>query len=225
MLENMNEVDARKFNDGIAKNGHPLLLWDSYESIQIVKWMDEFLSEYVKPNKRLLDLGCGSGKHTYKAELLGLECTGIDISDEMIRRANENKNRLLAKSKFINGSYYNLQMEDNYFDYVLFPKNIIECSYTEFEKLINEIYRILNDVGLLFITMKDDKTENRIKYSQSGERISKVNIPDVGAYDYPTYFWTIGFVLFIASKKFVLLDTKTMGEIKESRLLVFMKKR
>ena len=46
------------------------------------------ISEHVS-GKRALDFGCGTGRSARFLEKLGFDTTGIDISEEMIRRARE----------------------------------------------------------------------------------------------------------------------------------------
>lgn len=43
----------------------------------------------LNPGKRILDIGCGSGKYVVECAKCGAEVTGIDISEEMIRLAKQ----------------------------------------------------------------------------------------------------------------------------------------
>ncbi|MBL3658628.1 class I SAM-dependent methyltransferase [Fulvivirga sediminis] len=42
-----------------------------------------------QPGERILDVGCGTGELTYEISKLGAEVKGIDLSEDMIKRAKE----------------------------------------------------------------------------------------------------------------------------------------
>jgi ubiquinone/menaquinone biosynthesis C-methylase UbiE len=44
--------------------------------------------EYNK-NARILDIGCGTGRHSIELTKRGYRVTGIDLSDSMLKRAKE----------------------------------------------------------------------------------------------------------------------------------------
>jgi SAM-dependent methyltransferase len=52
----------------------------------------DFLAQVLdlQPGMRLLDVGCGPGRHSYELARLGIEVHGIDISERFIALAREN---------------------------------------------------------------------------------------------------------------------------------------
>src|SRR5512142_1244404 len=79
----------------------------------------------LRPGERVLDLGCGAGWATrLLARLVGDgprghgQVVGIDISDEMIRRARAGS-REFENIMFVWGSAEKIPWEENYFDKVL----------------------------------------------------------------------------------------------------------
>ena len=66
--------------------------------------------------------------------------TGIDSSNIMIEHANKVVKIKNSKCKFILGNYNNLQqLGGHLFDVVIFPNNIVECSYAEFENICEQV--------------------------------------------------------------------------------------
>jgi len=47
----------------------------------------EYLAEVLSGHRRVLDLGCGTGRHAIGLAKLGFEVTGLDVSDYALRRA------------------------------------------------------------------------------------------------------------------------------------------
>src|SRR3954463_6730560 len=71
----------------------------------------------VKPTDRVLDLGCGSGWATrlIAKRFHPKKIVGIDISDEMVRRAEE-QSKGIANIEFRQGAAEEIPAADNSFD-------------------------------------------------------------------------------------------------------------
>lgn len=54
------------------------------------KQVDILLKKYGKNIKKIMNYGCGTGKHDIELTKLGYNCSGIDISQIMINLAKEN---------------------------------------------------------------------------------------------------------------------------------------
>lgn len=52
------------------------------------KQIDDLIKKYGNHIFKVLDFGCGTGKHDIELKKLGYYCTGIDLSPEMIEIAN-----------------------------------------------------------------------------------------------------------------------------------------
>ncbi len=73
---------------------------DSDEALNLIKNLDKILSSEVE---KVLDVGCGAGRHVVAWEKLGYKASGFDLSSESIR---------LAKSKPSNADFRVLDMRD-----------------------------------------------------------------------------------------------------------------
>jgi ubiquinone/menaquinone biosynthesis C-methylase UbiE len=224
----MSEELAKKMSNAIAQTEHDLLKFETELSQKRIEWIDKYLLEYLKKGGILVDLGCGSGKQMFKIEKLGINVIGIEISEGMIKWAERNKKLLKSNAKIIEASYFNIPLKNNSVDYVLFPLNIVECSYNEFEKVVNEVLRIMNNKGKFFMTMQENikrqnVTTEKDKYNvMEGCYNGEISTPNENDIKYPTYMWTIAFAHYIISKKLKLKDIIKM-ENEETYLLTYEK--
>lgn len=204
----MNVKTAQAVSDAIGERPHPLLDFRSEEARSRTRWMVAFLAKYLNPGHSLLDVGCGSGKHTFQAQDLGVQATGIDCSRQMIWRANEVKVSLRSPAEFLLTDYTALPFGDDTFDFALFPKNIVECSYSDYERVLAEVKRILRKNGVFFVTMRDAigrSSPSPKEYDvPSGKQAGQVNIPGKASLAYPTWFWTVAFANHVSSRYFSL---------------------
>ena len=109
----------------------------------------------LRPGERVLDLGCGSGWATrLLARLVGEgpegfgQVVGLDISDEMVRRARA-ASRDLDNILFVTGSAQQIPWEENFFDKVLSVESFYY--YPDQERVLGELFRVMAPRGRLFI--------------------------------------------------------------------------
>jgi len=105
--------------------------------------------------KKILDLGCGSGRHTVYLAKCDFKVYGIDIAKYGIRIARKwlKEKKLKAYLK-IGDIYQTLPYGDNSFDAVISVQTLHHGKIEKIRKLIREIERILKSRGLLFITVR-----------------------------------------------------------------------
>ena len=99
----------------------------------------------IKPGDTVVDLGSGAGNDVFIARsIVGEEgtVTGIDLTQDMIDRANENKKRLgYDNVEFRLGDIEALPLEDNSADVVV--SNCVLNLVPDKKKAYEEIYRVL----------------------------------------------------------------------------------
>ena len=99
----------------------------------------------TKPNKKILDIGCGWGKiANYISKKTNCSVTGITISDEQVKFANKNYDKNKNKIKIINIDYRNLH--DN-FDYIYSIEMFEAVRYENYDSFFQMIKRCLNPSG------------------------------------------------------------------------------
>jgi SAM-dependent methyltransferase len=105
----------------------------------------------LSPNSRVLDLGCGFGRHTIELSRKGFDMVGLDLSMPLLQRALADAQRRNLVIKFIHGDMRQLNF-DAIFDGVI-------CLHTSFGyfndqanfKVLQGIYRALKPGGRLLI--------------------------------------------------------------------------
>lgn len=103
-------------------------------------------------NKKILDIGCGSGGLTFKLfkSLRNSEVIGVDFNEKAIKSANIRlKREKLKKLKFMSGDAENIVFNDNEFDIVI-ALDMLDHLFDPEKCLIN-IRKILKKNGYAII--------------------------------------------------------------------------
>lgn len=112
-----------------------------------------------KGAKKVLDLGCGSGRHIVYLAKRGFEVYGIDIAPEGIKITKDwlRKEKLKANLK-IGNIYKKLPYPNNFFDALISTQTLHHNRIGNIRKLIKEMERILKPGGFIFITVSKKKS-------------------------------------------------------------------
>ncbi|MBZ9569409.1 class I SAM-dependent methyltransferase [Patescibacteria group bacterium] len=104
--------------------------------------------------KKVLDLGCGSGRHIVYLAKHGFEVYGIDIAPKGIRITQSwLKKEKLSSNLKVNNIYKKLPYPNNFFDALISTQALHHNKIRNIRKLIKEIERILKPKGFIFITV------------------------------------------------------------------------
>lgn len=110
--------------------------------------------------KNVLDLGCGSGRHTVYLAKHGFKVYGIDIAPKGIKIAKDWLKEEKVKADLKIGSIYRkLPYQDNFFDAVISTQTIHHERIKNVRKAIKEVERVLKPKGLLFVTVPKGRKE------------------------------------------------------------------
>ena len=93
--------------------------------------------------KNALDVACGIGNDSVPIRLAGIDYTGVDRTEAMLRRARKK----FPGIRVMTGDIYKLQFPDSAFDMVLCSDLLIHLPV--FEEAVRELYRVTRKVLVL----------------------------------------------------------------------------
>ncbi len=109
--------------------------------------LEEFL-RYVKPQGKILDAGCGSGRDTLYFLNKGLDVVSLDASDEMVRLSSE-----LTGQKTIKMRFQDIRFNGE-FDGVWACASLLHVSRDEIYIVIQRIANSLKSEGIFYASFK-----------------------------------------------------------------------
>src|SRR4030043_1516172 len=76
----------------------------------------DFIEKELNYNKKLkiLDVGCGTGRHSIELTKRGYDITGIDLSDSQLKRAKEKASEQNLKISFIKMDARNISFKEKF---------------------------------------------------------------------------------------------------------------
>ncbi len=132
---------------------------------------------------KILDHGCGTGRHTSFLLEHGFKVWGCEISENALKIVKE----MIKEVEFKKCDMTFLPYENNFFDGVLSHFVINHGKIADIRKAISEIYRVLRDKGMLFLAVPSIKHQE----SHTGEEIepnTKINIDSIDG-DLPHHYF------------------------------------
>ncbi|MCF6240444.1 MAG: class I SAM-dependent methyltransferase [Bacteroidales bacterium] len=103
--------------------------------------------KYLPKGSIILEGGCGTGQQVFKLQKSAYKVIGIDYAEKTVKIVKQAKPELDIRL----GDVRRLDFDNNYFDgYWSF--GVIEHFYNGYDEIINEMYRVLNPGGYLFVT-------------------------------------------------------------------------
>lgn len=115
-------------------------------------------TKYLKPNANVLDLGCGHGRDCKYFEEHGFDTTGIDLSENMLKVARD----ICNKSNLICMDINDVCDKDWKFDGIWACASLYHLDKSKFNNLINNLHKIINKNGIVYIAMKKGSGERYI---------------------------------------------------------------
>jgi len=117
------------------------------------------LKEFTRHHCQLiLDLGCGNGRHTVALTKEGFNTIGLDISSSGLRLSSEWLGEEGLQAGLVNADARNFfPFKANSFDGLLSTQVIHHALLSEVRTTIAEIWRVLAEDGIAFVTVAGRK--------------------------------------------------------------------
>lgn len=109
-----------------------------------------------KSNK-ILDLGCGAGRHVYFMASENIDAYGIDISKNGIDYTKKILENSGLNANVRVASVDNIPYKDNYFDGIVSYGVLYYCNMNEIKKSVAEIRRVLKPGGKALLVVRNTK--------------------------------------------------------------------
>ncbi|MCS0674057.1 class I SAM-dependent methyltransferase [Cytobacillus firmus] len=174
--------NIRKFWDEQANQYGDSSLATSPDTIAFNLELEE-LKKNISNGCKVLDIGCGNGIKGIKlAETFDIDYTGIDFSEEMVKKANTNlkinKNNIKGHIKFVKGDVLHLKeyVQDSY-DIVITSRCLINLISIEDQiKAITNIYQILKDKGIYLMIENSMQSLNNLNAVRETFGLEGINV-------------------------------------------------
>ena len=126
-------------------------------TVQEIDFIEKELS--LLSGLSIIDIGCGTGRHSIELAKRGYDVTGLDISDKMLDEAREKAENLGLKIDFIHRDATNFNL-DKIFDLAICLcegafglLGLDEEPFLRDLKILNNIHEILKNEAYLFMTV------------------------------------------------------------------------
>jgi len=144
-MRNPNDITAKYYD----------LVSSPFKGTEISQEEIELVKKLVKPKGRILDIGCGTGRHLLPLSKVGFVLTGIDSSLSMLEVLFEKEPILREKGRVVNANFlgYVFAPEDKFDLIILFWNVFNEICLTQksARKFLVKCIGLLNTGGKILI--------------------------------------------------------------------------
>lgn len=135
-------------------------LW--YPREELVKFVARYIKRRVNINSyiikyvanRVLDVGCGNGRHVVFFAEQGFKVSGIDISNEAVEIAQAWLQQKGLSADLITGNATDLPYENETFDVIVSDGVLDHVVMKDADNIISEIKRVLVPNGFFFLKLR-----------------------------------------------------------------------
>ena len=147
--------------------------WDWEKVTELGYWGEPSAESYFYAEKwkrekrtRVLDLGCGLGRHSFLFARYGFEVSAIDTSEKAVQSVAAQSESMGLGIRCDVGDMHDLPYDDDSFDCIFAYLSISHTDSEGIKKVLHEIRRTLADGGAVFMTLcsKDTWSFTNPKY-------------------------------------------------------------
>jgi ubiquinone/menaquinone biosynthesis C-methylase UbiE len=128
--------------------------------------------------RRVLDLGCGAGRHTVYLAREGFEVHGCDIAENGLAHTREWLAREKLSAELKQGDIAQIPYPDDFFDAAISVYVIYHKTFAEMQRVVAEIHRVLKRGGIALVSLQ---SKRGWRYGQGKAIETDTFVLDVGA--------------------------------------------
>lgn len=158
--------------------------WNKYYTYRRyqVRYPDSSLVSFVYRNfsvsDKILDLGCGAGRHVKFLAENGFEVYATDFSPNAVRVAKQILEDANLTAEITLGTIDNIEYADNYFDGIICYGVFLYNDEEKILKAAKEIYRVLKDGAKAYIVLRNIYDYRYVNNSKISKYIALINEKD-----------------------------------------------
>src|SRR6266852_892363 len=115
----------------------------------VVDFADELKREGVK---RVLDLGCGAGRHSILLGKAGFQVVALDISETALKTLDGRlKTASIDNVTLVNHEMWELPFIDDYFEGVICTNVLHHGKLVQIRQATREVHRVMRKASLVFV--------------------------------------------------------------------------
>ncbi|HEX2981752.1 MAG TPA: class I SAM-dependent methyltransferase, partial [Anaerolineaceae bacterium] len=159
--------------------------WDTLFKQSEMRWIDphpwvvDFVEQWIRfPGARVLDLGCGAGRHLVYLARRGFRVTGLDVSPTGLAYAREWLEREGLQAELDQHDMLELPYPTNHFDALISILVIYHNPLDSIRKTIAEAHRVLRPGGMALLTFL---SKRGWRYGSGTQIEADTFLPDGGA--------------------------------------------
>ncbi len=162
------EVYSKHLFEIWLKQAHPL----------IKDWFQKeitYLEKSITPHSKVLDIGCGFGRHIKIIAPFSREVIGVDNNEDMIQKAKETLSSFKNVKLFVQDAR-KLSFRNDSFDYVICMTNTFGNFINQKVEVLEEMKRVCKKSGTIIISVYNNKALEirKIGYEKVGLHITRV---------------------------------------------------
>lgn len=131
----------------------------------------DYLRSQIKPNSKVLDIGCGNGRNILSLVGVAGNITGLDNSEKAVEDARQNLKEY-SNVEVVLGDALSLPFEDKSFNFAVLSMTLVNFADGKV-KALEEMKRVVKDDGKVIISVYSEKAlpERVSMYDQVGAKI------------------------------------------------------
>lgn len=144
-MPNLNKIE--NFYDTVAKEYAEAFSGEHDKKPKDQEILHRF-SQEIAGRRPVWDIGCGPGQTTKHLNSLGIEISGLDISEQMLEQARA----LHPEIRFRRGNVLDLEFDDNSIAGIVAFYAMVHFTEKQVKIALREIFRVLQPGGIFLFT-------------------------------------------------------------------------